>query len=70
MSCKICGRRAKSRFCDRHEEAYSSLLRTYEDWRRAMKISWTDYLKEVSENPYAGIWVKEVAAHLLNSDGH
>jgi hypothetical protein len=69
MSCEICGRRAKSRFCDRHEEAYASLLRTYDEWRRAMDISWRDYLKEIKENPYAGRWAKEVASHLLDSGG-
>ena len=68
MVCEICGRKAKSKFCDRHEEAYKSLIETYEEWRKAIEISWRDYLKEVKENPYAGKWAKEVAAHLLVSD--
>mgnify|MGYP005669257175 FL=1 len=68
MNCEICGRRTKSRFCERHEEAYNSLLKTYEEWQKAMEISWEDYLKEIKENPYAGKWAKEVAEHLLASD--
>jgi len=68
MNCEICGRRAKSKFCERHEEAYNSLLRIYEKWRKAMDISWKDYLREIKGNPYAGKWVKEVAEHLLVSD--
>ncbi len=68
MNCEICGREAKSRFCERHEEAYNSLVETYEKWREAMDILWRDYLKEIIDNPYAGKWVKEVAEHLLDSD--
>jgi len=67
MNCEVCGRKAKSRFCDRHEEAYNSILGTYEKWREAMDISWEDYLREIKENPYAGKWVKEVAERLLIS---
>jgi len=68
MNCEICGREAKSRFCERHEEAYNSLVETHEKWREAMDILWRDYLKEIIDNPYAGKWVKEVAEHLLDSD--
>ncbi|RJS92992.1 hypothetical protein CW705_02050 [Candidatus Bathyarchaeota archaeon] len=69
MNCEICGRKAKSKFCERHEEAYGSLLKTYEEWRKAMDISWRDYLEEIKENPYAGKWAKEVAEYLLTSEG-
>ena len=65
MSCEICGRKTKSRFCERHEGAYRSLLRTYDEWREAMNISWEDYLKEIKDNPYTGKWAKEVAGYLL-----
>ena len=68
MTCKICGRRSKSEFCERHAEAYKSLLRMYDEWRKIMDISWRDYLKEIKENPYAGKWVREVAAYLLDSE--
>jgi len=65
MSCKICGRRAKSEFCKRHEEAYKSILEVYREWREAMSISWREYLEEIVKNPYSGRWVKDVASYLL-----
>jgi len=68
MNCEVCGRKAKSNFCERHQEAYNSLLKTYDEWRKAMDISWKAYLKEIKDNPYTGKWAKEVAAHLLSSD--
>jgi len=68
MNCVICGRKTKSKFCERHEEAYNSLIKRYEEWKMAMEISWRNYLKEIRKNPYAGKWVKEVAEHLLASD--
>jgi len=68
MTCKICGRRSKSEFCERHTEAYKSLLRMHDEWKKAMDISWRDYLKEIKENPYAGKWAKEVAEYLLASE--
>jgi len=68
MNCKICGRRAKSEFCERHTEAYKSLRRMYDEWKKVMDIPWRNYLKEIKENPYTGKWAKEVAAHLLASE--
>ncbi len=65
MSCRICGRRAKSEFCSRHEEAYRSILEGYREWREAMSISWRKYLEEIAKNPYSGRWVKDVASYLL-----
>jgi len=67
MACEICGRKAESRFCEFHEEAHANLLTKYDAWREAMKISWLEYLAEIQKNPYAGIWVKEVAENLLAS---
>jgi len=65
MSCRICGRRAKSEFCRRHEEAYKSIIEAYREWREAMNISWREYLEEIAKNPYSGRWVKDVASYLL-----
>jgi len=67
MRCKICGRRAESEFCELHEEARRNLIKNYEVWKKAMNISWIEYLKEIQKNPYAGVWVKEVAQSLLAS---
>jgi hypothetical protein len=67
MKCEICGRKAKSGFCDNHEKAHRNLLEKYEAWRKSMDISWREYLEQISKNPYTGIWVKEVVRNLLVS---
>lgn len=67
MNCEICGRRTESKLCILHEEARKNLLKNYEAWRRSMNVSWEEYLREIQQNPFAGIWAKEVAHHLLVS---
>jgi len=67
LKCKICGRKAESEFCNLHRKAYENLLEKYDEWREAMGISWEEYLKEIIENPFTGIWVKEVAQFLMSS---
>lgn len=32
-----------------------------------MNITWTEYLTQIKNNEFSGIWVKEVAQHLLAS---
>lgn len=67
MKCKICGRKSESEFCGLHEQAHANLLKKYDAWKKAMNVSWTEYLEEIQKNPYAGVWVKEVAKYLLAS---
>jgi len=67
MKCKICGRRTESELCKLHEEARRNLLKNYEAWKRSMSVSWEEYLREIQRNPFAGVWAKEVAQHLLVS---
>ncbi|MFQ6068030.1 MAG: hypothetical protein ACE5KD_00645 [Candidatus Bathyarchaeia archaeon] len=38
----------------------------FEMWKKALNISWKNYLNEIIKNPFAGIKVKEVAEHLLS----
>ena len=54
-------------FCELHMAAYSNLIRNYEVWKKSMKVSWTEYLTKIKVNEFSGIWVKEVAHHLLAS---
>lgn len=66
MRCKICDRNAVDKgYCDLHFEAYNNILEKYEVWRKAMDISWKDYLSELIKNPLTGDWAKEVAEKLL-----
>ncbi len=68
MKCEICGREANSQFCEFHKKAYENLVEKYEAWNKALKITWTEYLKEILRNPNAGLWVKEVAKQMLSHE--
>jgi len=46
------------------------LTQGYEQWTKALTISWKDYLEAVAKNPNTGLWVKEVAEHLLKEGMH
>jgi len=66
MKCRICNREAVEKYCELHEKAYRSIVQNYDDWKRAMDISWKEYLNEVLKNPYTGSWAKEVAENLIS----
>jgi hypothetical protein len=68
VQCGLCGRKSEGSFCELHKAAYDNLLKNYEAWKKSMKVSWTDYLTHIKVNEYSGLWVKEVAQHLLASD--
>lgn len=70
LKCKACTREvAKGDFCLMHSKAYSNLVDTYDCWRRALKISWREYLSEIAINPLTGEWVKEVTSYLITNEG-
>ena len=69
MNCKICGRKAVTdKFCTVHLEAYENIVEKYRCWRKALKSSWREYLREIERNPLTGEWTKEVASYLINSE--
>ncbi|MBX5320789.1 MAG: hypothetical protein QHH12_01475 [Candidatus Bathyarchaeota archaeon] len=66
MRCKVCSRDAvENDYCELHARAYQSIMKKYEVWKRALEISWKEYLSEIAKNPFTGEWAKEVAEHLL-----
>lgn len=67
MSCPICGvvSRGREDFCADHESAHKNLLAAFDDWKKALDITWENYLERISKNDNTGIWAKEVAEHLL-----
>jgi hypothetical protein len=68
VTCKVCLRDAsKEGFCPLHYKAYGNLVCCYESWRKALKISWKEYLSQVVMNSSAGNWVKEVAEYLIEN---
>ena len=66
MKCKVCDREAITEYCELHEKARESIVKKYDVWKRALEISWKDYLNKVIKNPYTGLWAKEVAERLLD----
>lgn len=67
MKCVICKRKSKEKYCSLHKEAYDNILRKYVFWKRVKEISWKQYLKELVEISYTGIWAKEVVEYLLEN---
>ncbi len=66
MKCRICSKEAIEKYCELHEKTYRRIAQKYDDWRRAMEISWKDYLNEILKNQYTGSWAKEVAEDLIS----
>ena len=48
-------------------KAYESITKKYEIWKRALEISWKEYLSEIVKNPLTGEWAKQVAQYLIES---
>jgi len=48
-------------------KAYESIVKKYDDWKKALTISWKEYLSEVVKNSLTGECAKEVAEYLINS---
>ena len=70
MKCKTCHREAGERdFCLLHLKAYEHIVKKYDFWRKALKISWKEYLSEIEKNSLTGEWAKEVANYLVSNEG-
>ena len=67
MKCIICRRKSDKKYCGFHNEAYENISRKYVFWKRAKEISWKEYLKELVEISYTGIWAKEVVKYLMEN---
>jgi hypothetical protein len=52
-------------YCAFHAKAHRNLVANYEQWKKALDISWKEYLREIAQNSFTGEWAKEVAQHLL-----
>ena len=67
MTCKICSRTSDKKYCDLHEKAYKNLVKNYDNWKKAMKISWDEYVDAITDNSYTGSWVRDVTNELKGS---
>jgi hypothetical protein len=69
VNCKICDREAKEKgFCPIHLKAYENLVDRFDLWKKALDISWKEYLSEIAKNDLAGNWVKEVGKYLIENE--
>jgi hypothetical protein len=66
--CVVCGREVAedSELCIYHRQALDNLRATFGDWKRALKINWKEYLNHVHELDETGMWVREIAEHLMS----
>lgn len=69
LKCKICGKEGVNEgYCVLHERAYQNLMEQFETWKKALGISWKDYLKEIINNPFTGMKAREVAENLFSKE--
>ena len=69
VNCKICQRKAVTEnFCQLHLKAYENIIEKYGHWRKALTITWREYLSEIERNPLTGEWTKEVDSYLINNE--
>jgi hypothetical protein len=67
LKCRICKKEAiNEKYCLLHEKAHQNLMENFEPWKKALDVSWEDYLKTMIKTPLAGIKAKEVAEVLLS----
>jgi hypothetical protein len=68
LKCKICDREAcHNRYCELHKKAYENVSKKYDVWKKALEISWKEYLSEIAKNSLTGEWAREVADYLTKS---
>ncbi len=66
--CPVCGREVAEdlELCLYHRHALDNLRSTFGDWKRALEIDWKEYLNRVQELDETGMWVREIAEHLMS----
>jgi hypothetical protein len=67
MKCKVCKRETESKFCELHDKAYRNVVKEYDVWKKASDVSWKEYLSEMANNSYTGLWAKEMVEYLMKS---
>jgi hypothetical protein len=70
LKCQVCHREAgKKSFCLLHLKACERIVKEFCVWRKALKVSWVEYLSEIEKNSLTGEWAKEVVNYLINNEG-
>lgn len=69
MKCAVCDREILEKgFCLMHIKAFENLVENYHNWKKALGISWREYLSEIEHNPLTGEWAIEVAGYLAKNE--
>ena len=69
LKCKVCDRETnKVDFCVFHFKAYQSVANSYDVWKKALGLSWEEYLSVIEKNSLTGEWAKEVAKYLIDNE--
>ncbi len=67
MKCKLCNKEAAHKdYCELHGKACRNLMEKYGAWKKALGLSWVDFLNQVAQNPSTGTKAREVAEALLS----
>jgi len=65
----VCNRETdKVDFCVFHFKAYQSVTNSYDVWKKALGLSWEEYLSVIEKNSLTGEWAKEVAKYLIDNE--
>jgi hypothetical protein len=68
LKCTVCGKEANEKtYCEPHAKAYANIIKKYDQWKKAMGISWKEYLSTIANNTLTGEWAKEVAEYLIKN---
>jgi hypothetical protein len=66
---RTCSRQdGKTEYCEFHSKACKNMVENYDLWKKALEISWKEYLSEIVKNQLSGEWAREVAKHLANQE--
>lgn len=71
MKCELCQREAvaEEKLCQYHRMAKESLVSNFKRWQEAYgDLSWKEYCERLLKLQETGVWVKEIATHMLNKN--
>ena len=69
QKCILCDREVvKQGYCRLHARAYENIILKYEYWRKALDLTWKEYLSGIAENSLTGEWARQVAEHLVQTE--
>jgi hypothetical protein len=68
LKCALCDRKTDEEgYCELHAKAYKNIVGRYDVWKKALEISWKEYLSAIARNSLTGEWAKDVAEYLIRS---